>query len=274
MLISTHARYLEDDCLMHQELSSTETLEEILSETPLTSVPDPETVDEPDIPLNTPEPHRSGRIPRQPDRYLGVSSTTDSDDMVEDLTSYDEAVTDIDADMWRQAMKSELDSIYSNHVRELVDAPEGIKPIGCKWIYKKKRGMDGKVETFKARLVAKGYTQKEGIDYEKTFSLVAMLKSIRILLAIACHYDYEIWQMDVKTTFLNGSLDECIYMMQPERFFASGQENMVCKLKKSIYGLKKASRSWNICVDLAIKSFGFDNLHMNPVYTRSWMEAW
>ena len=99
MLISTHARYLGDDCLMHNEFSSTETLEEILLETPITFVPDPETVDEPDIPLNTPEPRRSGRIPRQPDRYLGVSFQTDSEDMVEDPTSYDEAVMDIDADM-------------------------------------------------------------------------------------------------------------------------------------------------------------------------------
>ena len=135
-------------------------------------------------------------------------------------------------------MKSELDSMYSNQVWDLVKAPNGIKPLGCKWVYKRKRGIDGKVETFKARLVAKRYTQKEGIDYEETFSLVAMLKSIRILLSIATHYDYEIWQMDVKIAFLNGNLEEEIYMMQPECFIAKNQEHMVCKLKRSIYGLK------------------------------------
>lgn len=118
--------------------------------------------------------------------------------------------------------------------------------------------MDGKVETYKARLVAKGFTQKEGIDYEETFSPVAMLKSIRILLTIAAHFDYEIWQMDVKTAFLNGNLDECIFMVQPDGFVAEGQEHKLCKLKKSIYGLKQASRSWNIRFDQAIKSFGFD----------------
>ena len=108
-----------------------------------------------------------------------------------------------------------MESMYSNQVWTLVDPAVGVKPIGCKWIYKRKRGIDGKVETFKARLVAKGYTQKEGFDYEETFSPVAMIKSIRILLSIANHMDYEIWQMDVKTAFLNGSLDETIYMVQP-----------------------------------------------------------
>ena len=91
--------------------------------------------------------------------------------------------------------------------------------------------------------MAKGYTQKEGIDYNETFSPVAMLKSIRILLSIAIHYDYEIWQMDVKTAFLNGNLEAKIYMLQPGGFIAKNQEHIVCKLKRSIYGLKQASRS-------------------------------
>ncbi|KAK0574910.1 hypothetical protein LWI29_030765 [Acer saccharum] len=98
------------------------------------------------------------------------------------------------------------------------------KPIGCKWIYKRKRGVDGKVETFKARLMANGYIQKEGVDFDETFSLVAMFKSIRILLSIATHFDYEIWQMDIKTAILKGNLDESIYMMQPEGFVSQDQE--------------------------------------------------
>ena len=94
-----------------------------------------------------------------------------------------------------------MESMYSYSIWSLVEAPKGVKPIGCKWIYKRKRRPNGKVETFKSRLVAKGYTQKEGTDYEETFSLVAMLKSIRILLVVAASLDYEIWQMDVKTKF-------------------------------------------------------------------------
>ena len=119
-------------------------------------------------------------------------------------------------------MNTEMESMYSNQVWSLVDPPDGIKPIGCKWVYKRKRGIDGKVETFKARLVTKGYTQKEGFDYEETFSPVAMIKSIRILLSITAHMDYEIWEMDVKTIFFNGSLDETIYMVQLEGFIAKG----------------------------------------------------
>ena len=183
---------------------------------------------------------------------------TSSKDDTDDPLSYSSAMDDPDKDEWLKAMNLEMESMYSNSVWELVDQPDGVRPIGCKWIYKRKKGIDGKVQTFKARLVAKGYTQKEGVDYEETFSPVAMLKSIRTLLSIAAYYDYEIWQMDVKTAFLNDSLDECIYMVQPEGFITQDQEQKVCKLLKSIYGLKQASRSWNIRFDTTIKSYGFE----------------
>ena len=160
------------------------------------------------------ELRRSGRTTRKPSRYLllGESYQAITIDSEEDPVNYKEALEDVDAQEWFKAMDRDMESMYSNSVWSLVEALKGVKPIGRKWIYKRKRRLDGKVETFEARLVAKGYTQKEGIDYEETFSPVAMLKSIRILLAIAASLDYEIWQMDVKIAFLNGILEEDIYM--------------------------------------------------------------
>ena len=108
----------------------------------------------------------------------GDALTAVSDLDIDEPISQSQAVESSEANLWHEAMNAEIQSMYKNGVWTLVDPPEGVKPVGCKWIYKKKRGPDGNVETFKARLVAKGYTQKEGIDYEDTFSPVAMLKSI------------------------------------------------------------------------------------------------
>ena len=127
-------------------------------------------------------------------------------------------------------MQSEMDSMSKNKVWTLSDAPEGVKPIKCKWVFKKKIEMDGKVVTQKARLVAKGYRQHQGVDYDETFLPVAMVKSIWILLAIAAYFDYEIWQMDIKTTFFNGNMTEEVYMTHPEGF-TSMDSKKVCKLQ-------------------------------------------
>ncbi|KAL8099752.1 hypothetical protein AgCh_032122 [Apium graveolens] len=115
-----------------------------------------------------------------------------------------------------------------------------------------------------ARLVAKGFKQIHGIDYDETFSLVAMVKSIRILLAIAAFLDYEIWQMDVKTAFLNGSLEEDVYMTQPEGFVDPRNAGKVCKLRRSIYGLKQSSRRWNIRFDDIVTEYGFVQNEAEP----------
>ncbi|GKD56841.1 retrotransposon protein, putative, ty1-copia subclass [Tanacetum coccineum] len=115
-----------------------------------------------------------------------------------------------------------------------------------------------------------GYTQLYGVDYEETFSLVADIRAIRILISIAAFYDYVIWQMDVKTAFLNGYLDEDIYMVQPEGFVDPNHPRKVCKLQRSIYGLKQASRSWNKRFDEEIKRFGFtQNLDEPCVYQKA-----
>ncbi|GJU53778.1 retrotransposon protein, putative, ty1-copia subclass [Tanacetum coccineum] len=165
---------------------------------------------------------------------------------------------------------AENTSMMDNMVWVLVDLPPGCKTVGSKWIFKKKTDMDGIVHTYKARLVAKGYTQLYGVDYEETFSPVADIRAIRILISIAAFYIYEIWKMGVKTVFLNGYLDEDIYMVQPEGFIDPNHPRKVCKLQRSIYGLKQASRSWNKRFDEEIKRFGFDqNIDELCVYQKA-----
>ncbi|GJU54118.1 retrotransposon protein, putative, ty1-copia subclass [Tanacetum coccineum] len=150
-----------------------------------------------------------------------------------------------------------MQSIKDNQVWVLVELHPNGRTVGSKWLFKKKTDIDGYVYTFKARLVAKGYTQTYGVDYGKTFSPVADIRAIRILLAIAAFYDYEIWQRDVKPAFLNGYLSEDVYMVQPEGFIDPKHPNRVCKLQRSIYGLKQASRSWDKRFDVEIKKIGF-----------------
>ncbi|KAL0445778.1 UNVERIFIED_CONTAM: Retrovirus-related Pol polyprotein from transposon RE2 [Sesamum latifolium] len=173
-------------------------------------------------------------------------------------------MSDIDSDKWLEAIKSEMDSMGSNQVWTLIDPPKGARPVGCKWVYKRKLGADGEVTAFKARLVAKGYTQRPGVNFEETYSPVAMAKSIRILLVIAAWYDYEIWQMDMKTAFLNGFVEEEIFMDQPEGFTAVGEEQKVCRLRRSIYGLKQASQSWNTRFDEVIRGYDFIKNDYDP----------
>nr|GEX63416.1 hypothetical protein [Tanacetum cinerariifolium] len=162
---------------------------------------------------------RSERTHQAPNRLcLNVEVEEYSLGDLNEPTSYKAAMLDSEYNKWIDAMNAEIQSMIDNMVWVLVDLPSGCKTIGSKWIFKKKIDMDGIVHTYKARLVAKGYTQLYGVDYEETFSPVADIRAIRILISIAAFYDYEICQMDVKTAFLNGYLDEDIYIVQPEGF--------------------------------------------------------
>ena len=134
----------------------------------------------------------------------------------DDLKTYKEAMASRDASFWKDAIQDEMDSILSNHTWKLVDLPTASKPIGCKWVFRKKYHTDGTLHSYKARLVAKGFRQKEGIDYFDTYAPVARITSIRIIFAIASIYNLHVHQMDVKTAFLNGDLNEEVYMEQPE----------------------------------------------------------
>jgi hypothetical protein len=131
-----------------------------------------------------------------------------------------------------------MDSIVTNDTWEVVEHPYGCKPVGCKWVFKKKLKPDGTIDKYNTRLVAKGYTQKEGEDFFDTYSPVARLTTIRVLLSLAASHGLLIHQMDVKTTFLNRELEEDIYMDQTDGFIAKGQEGMMCRLVKSLYDLK------------------------------------
>ncbi|GJV48943.1 retrotransposon protein, putative, ty1-copia subclass, partial [Tanacetum coccineum] len=131
--------------------------------------------------------------------------------------NYRAALSDPESEKWLKAMNAEVQSMKDNQVWNLVDLPPNCKTVGSKWLFKKKTDMDGNIHTYKARLVAKGFTQTYGVDYEETFSSIADINAIRILIAIAAYYDYKIWQMDVKTAFLNGRLNKDVYMMDTSK---------------------------------------------------------
>ena len=185
---------------------------------------------------------------------LSVAEVIDS----EEPNSYEEAMSSSDWEKWNAGMNDEMTSLKKKNMWFLTDLPEGKKAIGCRWIYKLKPGIPGVEEPrYKSRLVAKGYSQKEGIDYQEIFSPVVKHVSIRVMLSIVVDQDLELEQLDVKTALLHGTIDEYIYMEQPEGYVEEGQEGKVCKLVNSLYGLKQAPRQWNKCFDTFMLKNGF-----------------
>ncbi|GJV93957.1 zinc finger, CCHC-type containing protein [Tanacetum coccineum] len=154
----------------------------------------------------------------------------------------------------KEAIDDEIDSIMENDTWVLSDLPPGCKPSGCKWIFKRKMKVDGTIDKFKARLVIQGFRQKEGIDYFDTYAPIARITTIILLLALEVIHNPVIHQMDVKTTFLNGDLDEEVYMKQPEGFVMPGNEH---KVVNSLYGLKQAPKQWHQKFDEVVLSSGF-----------------
>jgi hypothetical protein len=180
------------------------------------------------------EPRRSKRARVEkdfgPDYYVF--------NLEENPSNLKEALDSPDTIFWKEVVNDEMDSLISNKTWKLVELPPSCKTIGCKWVLRKKLKPDGTIDKFKARLVAKGFKQKVDVDFFDTFSPVTRITSITLLIAIAAIHDLKIHQMDVKTAFLNGDLEEEIYMDQPEGFVEAGQESKVCKLTRSLYGLK------------------------------------
>jgi hypothetical protein len=141
-------------------------------------------------------------------------------------------------------MVEEIEMIEKNNTWELVDRPKDREVIGVKWVYKTKLNSDGSIQKYKARLLAKGFKQKLGIDYYETYAPVARLETIRTIIALAAQKKWKLYQLDVKSAFLNGYLEEEIYVEQLEGFLVEGGENKVFKLKKALYGLKQVPRAW------------------------------
>ena len=159
--------------------------------------------------------------------------------------NYSEAISSEDSTKWIAAMQEEVVSLLKNETWELVKLAEGKRVISCKWIFKRKEGIPGVESTRnKARFVVRGFDQEKGIDFNEVFSPVVRHTSIHILLALVALYDLEMEQLDVKTAFLHGNLEEEIYIQQPEGFVVPGKENHVYRLKKSLYGLKQSPRQW------------------------------
>ncbi|KAI3692795.1 hypothetical protein L6452_32618 [Arctium lappa] len=178
---------------------------------------------------------------------------------------YSEALPSSHCDKWLGAMHEEMEALSKNNTWELCPLPKGNRAIGCKWVYKVK---DDK--RYKARLVAKGFAQRKGIEYDDIFAPVVRHTSIRVLLALVAILDLELEQLDVKTAFLHGDLEETIYMKQPEGFISDNKPDWVCKLKKSLYVLKQSPRQWYKKFDLFMLSLGFERSEKDAcVYHRS-----
>ncbi|KAL5752556.1 hypothetical protein ACOSQ2_023063 [Xanthoceras sorbifolium] len=188
--------------------------------------------------LVNPELRRSTRVSIPPPHLSDYHCSFALATLYEPHT-YREAHTD---PLWQQAMHEELDALQKNHTWDMVDLPHGQSVVGCRWIYKIKTKADGSIERYKARLVARGFTQEYGIDYEETFAPVARLTSVRCLIAVAAVRRWPLYQMDVKNAFLNGDLQEEVYMQPPPGYPHSGRQ--VCRLRRALYGLKQAPRAW------------------------------
>ena len=230
---------------------------------------------EPEVEDSTdaPAPQRtSTRETRRPDYYGGhVYAATD---LQKEPQTVKEALNCSEKEQWEAAMQKEMDSIYTNDVWDLVELPANRTLVGNKWVFKKKTKADGSIEQYKARLVAQGFSQKQGLDYDKTFSPVIRFESFRSLVAVAIQKRLKLHQLDITAAFLKGHLEEEVFMKQPEGFVVDGKEYLVCKLKQSLYGLKQSPRCWNSTLDAHLKGMGYVQSTNDPcIYTSSGGES-
>jgi hypothetical protein len=174
--------------------------------------------------------------------------------IVTEPSSFQEAVQD---PTWVDAMVEKYESIVKNSAWEIVPRPVNKSVIGSRWIYKVKQAADGSVEKYKARFVARGFSHIKGIYYDETFSLVARYSSIRSIFALSVQMGWRIHQMDVKIVFLNGIIEEEVYIEQSEGFEIFSSESHECRLKRALYGLKQAPHAWYTRIDSYFTGLGF-----------------
>lgn len=217
---------------------------------------DPTIVQNEDV-VNPPQRHRNYTYPlriREPKRQWDESLQSVFEPL--EPESFKNAMASPDASLWKIAMQEEYDFLIQNQTWTLKQLTLDRSPIKSRWVFKIKPGIRGAPPRYKARLVAKGFLQHFGLDYGKTFAPVAKQDTLRVVLSVVAAYDLEMHQLDVKTAFLYGELNEEIYLEQTEGFEAVGQEELVCHLRKCLYWLKQASRVWNRHFDAFLKMFG------------------
>jgi hypothetical protein len=166
--------------------------------------------------------------------------------------------------VWQDAMVEEYQPILKNGVWDIVPRPEEKSVVTSKWIYKIKHAVDGSVKKYKARFVTKGFSQVEGIDYKETFAPVAQYTSIRTIISLVTSMGWKLHQMDIKTVFLNGEIEEEVYIEQPEGFVIHDEKSHVCRLKKTLYGLKQTPHAWYEKMDRFLMSLGFSKSVVDP----------
>ena len=186
--------------------------------------------------------------------------------LFEEPSTYREAARE---EAWNRAMKEEMEAIDQSQTWELVAPPPNCRPIGLKWIFKLKKSAKGEILRHKARLAVKGYSQRQGIDFDEVFAPVVRFESIRVLIAIAAQEGWTLHHLDVKSAFLNGEIEEELYVKQPEGFVVMGKEHWVLRLRKALYGLKQAPRAWYFKLHKCLLALGFiKSRHAHAIYLK------
>ncbi|GAQ83662.1 putative retrotransposon protein [Klebsormidium nitens] len=228
---------------------------------------------EPEVPEGEKDAELRTRGRAEPEQRNGRNGRNDATELPAERSAEPEQTTEKrerrptlgspEAELWRKALEEEFASLQENGTWELREPPPGVKPIPCKWAFKLKKDENGNIARFKARLFIKGFKQKKGVDYEEVFAPVSRHVTLRSLLAVAAAQNLEVDQLDIKTAFLNGDLEEEIWMEQPE-LFETGGEKLACRLKKSLYGLKQAPRAWYLKLAAEMRELGFEPSAADP----------